>query len=130
VLRLLGYPVDASFELALELLVDSPPGWDTSDWATALGHSTRSLERHCAERWRVPSPRRWLELVQVIRAVQAMQMNADDTVESALAQAGFQNARTGRELVTRICRASPSQVRNLIGWYWIIERWCQAFWKP
>jgi hypothetical protein len=127
-LRCLGYTVASRFELALELLVGSPSGWDTNDWAIAMGESVRSLERRCAERWLVPTPRRWLELVRAIRAVQIMQSNTHEPVESMLAKAGFQNARTGRDLVKKVCGAPPGRARDLIGWYWIINRWCQAFW--
>jgi hypothetical protein len=26
------------------------------------------------------------------------------------------------------CSVSPATVRNLIGWHWIIEPWCEIFW--
>jgi hypothetical protein len=128
-LRLLGYAISASFESLLEVLVGGPPAWRASDWTSAVGESVRTLERRCAERWQVPSPRRWMELVRVIHAVQALQAHPEASVESALATAGFHNVRRARELVKRICGTSPATVRHLIGWYWIVENWCQAFWE-
>jgi len=128
-LRLLGHSIPAQFEVFLEVLVDSPPSWRTGDWAAAVGESVRTLERH-ARRWGMPSPRRWMELVRVIRAVQAVQARPRDSVEAALAGSGFQNVRRTRGLVTRICGESPARVRGLIGWYWILERWVAARQEP
>jgi len=127
-LRLLARPISADFEFLLEVLIESPPGSRASDWAAAVGESVRTLER-CAMRSRVPSPRRWIQLVRVIQAVQAVQARPRDSVESVLARSGFQNVRGTRELVAKICGASPGRVRALIGWYWILERWCRISWK-
>jgi hypothetical protein len=127
-LRLLGYPVPAACESAVERLVGGQLSWRAREWAAAAGESVRALERRCAERWHVPSPRRWIELVQVIRAVQAVQAQSGRSVEGRLMRAGFDNARTTRELMKRVSDTTPAQARDLIGWYWIVEAWCDAFW--
>jgi hypothetical protein len=128
-LRLMGYVVPARFETWLErLVVGSAATWRTRDWTASAGESIRSLERHCAEVWRIPSPRRWLELMRVIKAVQALQSRPHASVESSLALAGFGDVRRIRESVRRVCGVPPSFARQLIGWQWIIESWGRTFW--
>lgn len=127
-LRLFGRIVPAEFEAALEMLVNSPGARTIADWAAAIGESVRWLERRCANEWRVPNPRRWLELVCAVRAVQILQAQPHASIESVLARASFQKAQTGRELLKKVCGCSPAKIRDLIGWYWAVEHWCRFFW--
>jgi hypothetical protein len=128
-LRLLGHPVPPPCEAAVERLVEGAFPWSARDWAGALGKSVRALERSCAEHWHVPTPRRWIELVQVISAAQAVQAQRNQSVEWALTAAGFTNVRNARELMKKVGRTTPGQARALIGWYWVVEAWCQGFWQ-
>jgi hypothetical protein len=127
-LRLLGHPLPPNCESALEQLVREQPSVGARQWAAALGASVRALERRCAEHWHVPTPRRWIELVQVIHAVQAVQTQRERSVEWTLTAAGLTNVRTARELIKKVSHTTPTHARGLIGWYWIVEAWCENFW--
>jgi AraC-like DNA-binding protein len=128
-LALLGHSIAPALEAVVELLFDGPVGWRASHWAAAMGESVRSLERRCTEEWRAPSPRRWLELVRAIRAVLLLQQRRRASVETVLAEAGFPSPRTGRTMVRRTGGIPPATVRDLIGWYWIVEHWCRTYWS-
>jgi hypothetical protein len=127
-LRLLGHPIPARFELVLELLVAGPAYWRATQWAAAAGGSIRTLERRCAEVWHVPSPRKWVELVRAIHAIQAVQARSKYSLELALTEGGLGSARTARQLVKKVSGASPARSRGLVGWYWAIESWCAGYW--
>jgi|SRR6185437_10304229 len=129
-LRLLGRSIPPAFEAAIDSLVGNGETWTANDWAAAVGESVRNIERRCAKEWRVPGPRRWLELIRAIRAVQALQREANGSVEFALLRRGFSDAQSTRRLLRRVCDASPTEVRTLIGWYFVLERWCINSWSP
>jgi hypothetical protein len=128
-LELLGHSLTPAFEHALETLVRTISTRTTRAWANALGESVRTFERRCAQEWLVPSPRRWLELVRTIRLVQALQRDSRSSVESVLTAEGFEKAQTGRDMLRRVGAASPTQSRELIGWYWVVELWQRTFWS-
>lgn len=128
-LRLLGHVIPPAFETALESLGDCQGVRTANDWAAAIGESVRNLERRCAGDWGVPAPRRWLDLVRAIRAVQALQRDGQRSVESALLGAGFLDPQSARSLLQRVCGAPAAKVRCLIGWYFVLERWCATSWS-
>lgn len=128
-LRLLGRSIPPAFEAAIDSLVGNHETWTAKGWAAAIGESVRNIERRCAKEWRVPGPRRWLELIRAIRAVQALQREAKGSVEFALLRGGGSDPQSTRQLLRRVCDASPTDVRTLIGWYFVIERWCISSWS-
>jgi len=128
-LRLFGHVIAPAFELAIEGLAGCQEAWTAKDWAAAIGESVRNIERRCARDWDVPEPRRWLDLIRAIRAVQALQCDAQHSVESTLLGAGFTDPQSARRLLQRVCSASPSSIRCLIGWYFVLERWCARAWN-
>jgi len=128
-LGLLGHTISPSFEAALEALVSCEEASSTRHWALAMGESVRSLERRCAKDWLAPAPRCWVALVRAIRAVQRLQCSAEGSVEYVLTQGGFPDAPAVRKLLSRICDVSPARVRSLIGWYFVVDRWCARSWQ-
>jgi AraC-like DNA-binding protein len=128
-LRLLGRPISAPFEAALEALIACDNSCTVHDWARVLGESTRNLERQCANEWVAPPPRNWVALVRAIRAVQSLQCRTEGSVESVLTGAGFRDPQSVRRLLVRVCGVSPVRVRSLLGWYFVVERWCAYSWN-
>lgn len=127
-LRLFGRPVSRGLEAAIEILVKAPPGCGVKAWAEAVGEPPRTLEYHLVEVWHAPAARRLVELVHGLHGVRALQQKPEISVEAALAEAGFLRPQTGRDLVKRLCGARPSEIRQLIGWYWALENWLPIFW--
>jgi|SRR6185437_16747274 len=128
-LRLLGRVIAPALELAIGGLLDCQGAWTANDWADAIGESVRNIERRCAREWSVPGPRRWLDLIRAIRAAQALQCDVRGSVESAFLGAGFTDPQSARRLLQRVCAVSPSTIRGLIGWYFVVERWCASSWS-
>lgn len=128
-LRLLGHAIPPAFETALDTLADCQDVWTANEWASMIGESVRNIERRCAGEWNVPGPRRWLDLIRAIRAVQALQRDDQRSVETALLGAGFLDSQSVRRLLQRVCAASPASVRCLVGWYFVLERWCRSVWN-
>lgn len=127
-LGLVGRAIPRVLEGLIDVLMEGPPGTGVAGWARAAGESKRSLQRRFSEVWCAPSPRRWVELARSIHAVQKLQRSATLNVDAALAAAGLQRAQTGRDLLRKVCGASPVEIRQSIGWYWVVEHWQRVCW--
>ncbi|MGH7544568.1 MAG: hypothetical protein ACREKI_00130 [Gemmatimonadota bacterium] len=69
-----------------------------------------------------------MELDRVIRAVRILREKPATLVPIALDEAGFGSAKVGRAAIKRVAGMPAREVRSLIGWYWIVQRWVELYW--
>jgi AraC-like DNA-binding protein len=83
--------------------------------------SRRALGRRFFSRG-LPVPSHWLQLARMLRLACRLQ-NSDATLFSIAYEAGYPDGFSVSNQMNRIIGYRPSQVREYLGWEWIVESW-------
>lgn len=83
--------------------------------------SRRALGRRLMSRG-LPVPSHWLQLGRLLRLAIRLQ-NSDSSVFSIACDAGYPDGFSVSNQMQRLVGYRPSQVREYLGWEWILEEW-------
>lgn len=83
--------------------------------------SRRTLGRHFVEEG-VPVPSHWLQFARLLRVGIALQVEGI-TVGRAAARFGYPDGFTLSNQMKRLLDCRPSEIKELLGWEWIVETW-------
>ena len=83
--------------------------------------SRRALGRRLMSRG-LPVPSHWLQLGRLLRLAIRLQ-NSDASVFSIACDAGYPDGFSVSNQMQRLVGFRPSQVRDYLGWEWILEEW-------
>ena len=70
----------------------------------------------------LPVPSHWLQLSRMLRLAFRLQ-NSDATVFSIAYESGYPDGFSVSNQMHRLIGYRPSQVREFLGWEWILEAW-------
>lgn len=83
--------------------------------------SRRALGRRLMSRG-LPVPSHWLQLGRLLRLAIRLQ-NSDASVFSIACEAGYPDGFSVSNQMQRLVGYRPSQVREFLGWEWLLEEW-------
>jgi AraC-like DNA-binding protein len=109
-----GRAVQRIFELA-------PETASISRLARRLYTSRRTLGRHFAAA-RVPVPSHWLQFARLLHVSVHLQ-NDSSAIFRLATRAGYPDGFTLSNQMKRLIGFRPSEVRERLGWEWILEAW-------
>ncbi len=89
--------------------------------ARGLYISRRALGRRLMTRG-LPVPSHWLQMGRILRLVSTLQ-NSDASVFTAACDAGYPDGFSLSNQMHRLLGYRPSQVREHLGWEWVVEAW-------
>jgi AraC-like DNA-binding protein len=89
--------------------------------SSMLCMSRRTLGRHFAEAG-LPVPSHWLQFARLLHAVFQLQRNGLSVFHVAC-KLGYPDGFTMSNQMKRILGLRPSEIRGVLGWEWIVERW-------
>lgn len=89
--------------------------------ARSLYMSRRALGRRLMTRG-LPVPSHWLQLGRLLRLSSLLQ-NSDDSIASIAYGAGYPDGFSLSNQMQRLIGFRPSQVRDFLGWEWVLEAW-------
>jgi len=89
--------------------------------SSMLCMSRRTLGRHFAEAG-LPVPSHWLQFARLLHAVFQLQRNGTSVFHVA-SKLGYPDGFTLSNQMKRILDLRPSEVRGVLGWEWVVERW-------
>jgi len=89
--------------------------------ARSLYMSRRALGRRLMTRG-LPVPSHWLQLGRLLRLSSELQ-NSDASIASIAYAAGYPDGFSLSNQMQRLIGFRPSQVREYLGWEWILETW-------
>lgn len=92
-----------------------------SKLSSMLCMSRRTLGRHFAVAG-LPVPSHWLQFARLLHAVFQLQRNGLPVFHIAC-KLGYPDGFTMSNQMKRILGLRPSEVRGVLGWEWIVERW-------
>ena len=92
-----------------------------SGLARRMYTSRRTLGRHFSEEG-IPVPSHWLQFARLLHA--CLMLQTDDTAIFRIAhRMKYPDGFTMSNQMKRVIGVRPSQVRELVGWEWIVESW-------
>lgn len=97
-----------------------------SEMKGSLNHVTRSVRRRLSDAG-FPTPRRFVELGETLRAVMRIQGEPQTSIERIALQSGLSAASTLRRRTRRLFALPPSDFRGTLGWEWVVQRWMLKF---
>lgn len=83
--------------------------------------SRRALGRRLLSRG-LPVPSHWLQVARMLRLASRLQ-NSDASVFSIAYESGYPDGFSVSNQMHRLIGCRPSQVREYLGWEWILEAW-------
>jgi len=83
--------------------------------------SRRALGRRLFNRG-LPVPSHWLQIARMLRLASRLQ-NSDASVFSIAYESGYPDGFSVSNQMQRLIGCRPSQVREYLGWEWILEAW-------
>lgn len=89
--------------------------------ARRLYTSRRTLGRHFAAAG-LPVPSHWLQFARILYVTAQLQNNHSAVLRIA-ARNGYPDGFTLSNSMKRLIGARPTEVRELLGWEWIVEEW-------
>jgi AraC-like DNA-binding protein len=95
-----------------------------TDLARHLYMSRRALGRRFETRG-LPVPSHWLQLARILRLASRLQ-NTTATVVSIAYESGYPDGFSLSNQMHRLIGFRPSQVRDFLGWEWILEAWLRG----
>lgn len=106
-------------------LFDSLPEADSvSKLARRLYISRRTMGRHFAAAG-LPVPSHWLQFGRLLLASVRLQDNRS-TLGRVAARLGYPDGFTLSNQMKRLINCRPSDVRNHLGWEWVVEMWIKT----
>ena len=117
-----GIPVDpATTRLVRRIIELSSEAPTITDLSRQLYMSRRALGRRFLARG-LPVPSHWLQLSRILRLACRLQ-NTAATIVSIAYEFGYPDGFSLSNQMQRLIGYRPSQVRDFLGWEWIIEAW-------
>lgn len=92
-----------------------------SKLSSMLCMSRRTLGRHFAVAG-LPVPSHWLQFARLLHAAFHLQRNGPSVFHVAC-KLGYPDGFTMSNQMKRILGLRPSEIRGVLGWEWIVERW-------
>ena len=89
--------------------------------STRLYTSRRTLGRHFAAAG-LPVPSHWLQFARLLYVTTQLQ-STDSAILRIAVRSGYPDGFTLSNQMKRLIGARPTQVRQLLGWEWIVEEW-------
>ncbi|NNF11907.1 MAG: helix-turn-helix transcriptional regulator [Gemmatimonadetes bacterium] len=89
--------------------------------ARSLYMSRRALGRRLTRRG-LPVPSHWLQLGRLLRLTSRLQ-NSETSIASIAYEAGYPDGFSLSNQMQRLIGFRPSQVREYLGWEWLLEAW-------
>jgi len=101
-----------------------PETWSVSQLSKRLYISRRTMGRHFAAAG-LPVPSHWLQFGRLLHAAFHLQGNTHSVARVAN-QVGYPDGFTLSNQMKRLIDCRPSDVRQHLGWEWIIEMWIKT----
>lgn len=121
-LRWRGIPVDPDTTRLLRRIIElSAEARTITGLSRQLYMSRRALGRRFLARG-LPVPSHWLQLSRILRLACRLQ-NTAATIVSIAYESGYPDGFSLSNQMHRLIGYRPSQVRDFLGWEWIIEAW-------
>ncbi|MGI9627953.1 MAG: helix-turn-helix domain-containing protein [Longimicrobiales bacterium] len=89
--------------------------------ARSLYMSRRALGRRFMTRT-LPVPSHWLHMSRLLRATIRLQ-NSESSLFSVACELGYPDGFSLSNQMSRLCGVRPSEVRERLGWEWVLEAW-------
>ncbi|MEJ2187093.1 MAG: helix-turn-helix domain-containing protein [Gemmatimonadota bacterium] len=99
----------------------APQVRSVSKLSSMLCMSRRTLGRHFATAG-LPVPSHWLQFARLLHAVFQLQHNGPSVFHVAC-RLGYPDGFTMSNQMKRVLGIRPSEIRGVLGWEWIVERW-------
>ena len=123
-LRWRGFVIDReTVHLVRRVLDLSSELRSVSSVARSLYVSRRALGRRLQNRG-LPVPSHWLQLGRLLRVATRLQ-NSEATVSSVAFEHGYPDGFSLSNQMERLIGHRPSDVREWLGWEWLVESWLQ-----
>ncbi len=100
---------------------NAPQVRSVSRLSSMLCMSRRTLGRHFAAAG-LPVPSHWLQFARLLHAVFQLQRKGRSVFQVAC-KLGYPDGFTMSNQMKRVLGLRPSEVRGVLGWEWIVERW-------
>lgn len=121
-LRWRGISVDADTTRLLRRVVElSADARTITSLSRQLYMSRRALGRRFLSRG-LPVPSHWLQLSRILRLACRLQ-NTEASIFSVAYESGYPDGFSVSNQMQRLIGYRPSQVREFLGWEWILEAW-------
>ncbi len=121
-LRWRGIPVDPDTTRLLRRIVElSSEARTITSLSRQLYMSRRALGRRFLARG-LPVPSHWLQLARILRLASRLQ-NTEASIFSIAYESGYPDGFSVSNQMHRLIGYRPSQVREFLGWEWILEAW-------
>jgi AraC-like DNA-binding protein len=121
-LRWRGISVDSDTTRLLRRIVElSAEARTITSLSRQLYMSRRALGRRFLSRG-LPVPSHWLQLARILRLASRLQ-NTEASIFSIAYESGYPDGFSVSNQMHRLIGYRPSQVREFLGWEWILEAW-------
>lgn len=109
-------------ELVRQIFVNAPAHAELSTLCRAIG-AVESSARFRFSKKRLPSPGRWLHLARALHAVFRLQADPERPLLTVALELGFSDHSALSHQIRRNFGVRPGEVRDLLGWEWLLDRW-------
>lgn len=90
-----------------------------------MGNPESSARFRCRKK-RLPSPGRWLHVARALRAAFRIQAEPDRPLLGLAHELGYADHSALSNQMQRIFRLRPGEIRKVLGWEWLLDRWLAA----
>lgn len=112
---------DSIRRLIYKVLESAPKASSITQLAKRLYTSRRTLGRQFAAAG-LPVPSHWLQITRIFHTIFRIQTE-ETTVNRIAARSGYPDGFTLSNQMKRLMDCRPTDVRNNLGWEWVIEQW-------
>lgn len=91
----------------------------------ALGNPESSARFRCRKK-RLPSPGRWLHVARALDSAFHIQAEPGRSLLSLARELGYADHSALSNQMLRVFRLRPGEIRRILGWEWLMERWLTA----
>lgn len=107
--------------LIREMFRRAPPPRTVGDLLDSVGQHARTVRSWFREAG-LPPPHDWLATASALRAALRLQREEEPLLEVALRSGYSDHSALSRQMY-RLFGARPGEVRETVGWEWLMERW-------
>lgn len=90
-----------------------------------MGNPESSARFRCRKK-RLPSPGRWLHAARALSTAFRIQSAPDRSLLSLAHEAGYGDHSALSNQMQRVFRMRPGEIRKVLGWEWLLDRWLAA----
>lgn len=90
-----------------------------------LGNPESSARFRCRKK-RLPSPGRWLHAARALRTAFRIQAEPGRSLLALAHELGYADHSALSNQMHRIFRLRPGEIRRVLGWEWLLDRWLTA----